>query len=91
MHRMTLLFKIYIPYNSKFSFNIKMFENKCCHWKEGPLYLSAGFIFPGPEDEFFFMLNSAEQDILNAYKYTNIQKFHFFQAQESTECYFSCS
>ena len=37
------------------------------------------------------MLNSADHEILNAYKYKNIKKFSFFQAQISLECYFSCS
>ena len=31
----------------------------------------------------FFMLNSAEHEILNAHKYKNIKKFSFFQAQIS--------
>ena len=39
----------------------------------------------------FFMLNSAEHEILNAYKYKTIKKFSFFQAQITLECYFSCS
>ena len=39
----------------------------------------------------FFMLNSAELEILKAHKYKNIKKFSFFQAQRSVECYFSCS
>ena len=38
----------------------------------------------------FFMLNSAEHEILNAYKYKNIKKLSIFQAQISLECYFSC-
>ena len=38
--------------------------------------------------ETFFMLNSAEQEILNAPKYKNIKKCSFFQAQISLECYF---
>ena len=47
---------------------------------------------PGPEViKLFFMLNSAEHEILNARKYKNIKKFSFFQAQISLECYFSCS
>ena len=37
----------------------------------------------------FFMLNSAEYDILNARKCKNIKKFSLFQAQISQECYFS--
>ena len=36
----------------------------------------------------FFMLNSAEHDILNARKYRNIKKFSIFQAQISLECIF---
>ena len=36
----------------------------------------------------FFMLNSVEQEILNANMYKNIKKFGFFQAQISLECYF---
>ena len=39
----------------------------------------------------FFMLNSAEHEILDAHKSNNIKKFGFFQAQISLECYFSCS
>ena len=38
-----------------------------------------------------FMLNSAEQEILNALTYKNIEKCSFFQAQISLESYFSCS
>ena len=37
---------------------------------------------PGPEViKLFFMLNSAEHEILNAHKYENIKKFSTFQAQ----------
>ena len=39
----------------------------------------------------FFMLNSAEHEILNTHKYENIKKFSIFQAHKSLECYFSCS
>ena len=39
----------------------------------------------------FPMLNSIEHEILNAHKCKNIEKFSFFQAQISLECYFSCS
>ena len=39
----------------------------------------------------FFMLHSAEHEILNALKYKNIKKFSIFQAHISLECYFSCS
>ena len=39
----------------------------------------------------FFILNSAEHEILNAYKYENIKKFSIFPAQISLGCYFSCS
>ena len=35
---------------------------------------------PGPEVIDFFVLNSAEHEILNAHKYINIKKFSFFQA-----------
>ena len=39
----------------------------------------------------FFMLNSAEHDILNAHMYKNIKKkLSIFQAQISLECYFFC-
>ena len=38
----------------------------------------------------FFMLNSAEHEILNAHKHQNIKKLSIFQAQISLECYFSC-
>ena len=41
--------------------------------------------------ETFFMLNSAEHEILNAHKYKNIKKLSIIQAQISLECYFSCS
>ena len=36
----------------------------------------------------FFMLNSAEHEILIAHKYENIKKFSIFQAEISLECYF---
>ena len=39
----------------------------------------------------FFILNSVENEILNAHKYKNIKKFGFFKAQISLECYFSRS
>ena len=39
----------------------------------------------------FFMLNSAEHEILNAHKYKNIKNFSIFRAHISRECYFSCS
>ena len=39
----------------------------------------------------FSMLISTELEILNAHKCKNIEKFIFFQAQISLECYFSCS
>ena len=39
----------------------------------------------------FFMLNSAEHELLNAHKYEFIKKFGIFQAQICLECYFSCS
>ena len=47
------------------------------------------FIEPGPEVIRFFMLNSAEQEILNAHKYESIKKYSIFEAQKSLECYFS--
>ena len=39
----------------------------------------------------FFILNSAEHEILSAHKYKNIKKLSIFQAQIGLECYFSCS
>ena len=36
----------------------------------------------------FFILNSVEHEILNAYKYENMKQFIIFQAQISLECYF---
>ena len=36
----------------------------------------------------FFMLNSVEREILNAHKYKGIQKFEYYSAQISLECYF---
>ena len=39
----------------------------------------------------FFVLNSAEHEILNAYKYKSIKKFRIFQAQLSPERYFTLS
>ena len=39
----------------------------------------------------FFVLNSVEHEILNAFKYKNIKKFGLFKAQLSLECYFSRS
>ena len=47
--------------------------------------------FPGPEVINFFMLKSAEHEILNAHKDETIKKFSICQAQISIECYFSCS
>ena len=47
---------------------------------------------PGPEViKLFFMLNSAEHELLNAHKYENIKNFSIFQAQKNLECCFSCS
>ena len=47
---------------------------------------------PSPEViKLFFMLNSAEHEILNVHKYKNIKKLSIFQAQVSLECYFYCS
>ena len=39
----------------------------------------------------FFLLNSAEHEILNALKYKNVKKVSIFQDQINLECYFSCS
>ena len=39
----------------------------------------------------FFVLNSIEHEILNAYQYKNIKKFGLFKAHLSLECYFSRS
>ena len=39
----------------------------------------------------FFMLNSAEHEILNVHNYRNSKKFGLFMAQLSLECYFSRS
>ena len=39
----------------------------------------------------FFVLNSAEHEILNAHKYKNIKKFGLFKARLILECYFSRS
>ena len=36
----------------------------------------------------FFVLNSVEQEVLNAHKYKNIKKFGLFKAQLSTDYYF---
>ena len=38
----------------------------------------------------FSMLNSVEDEIVNAHKYKNIKKFSFFQTLISRECFFSC-
>ena len=40
-------------------------------------------VHSGPKVIKFFMLNSAEHEILNAHKYKNIKKFSFFQTQIS--------
>ena len=45
----------------------------------------------GPEDIKFFMLYSAEHEILKAHKYKNIKKSSIFQAQIRLDCTFSCS
>ena len=52
---------------------------------------AASELFLGQGYKTFFMLNSAELEILKAHKYKNIKKFSFFQAQRRVECYFSCS
>ena len=36
----------------------------------------------------FFVLNSVEHEILNAYKYKNIKKLGLFKVQITLECYF---
>ena len=36
-------------------------------------------------------LNSADNEMSNAHKNENIEKFSIFQAHISLECYFSCS
>ena len=36
----------------------------------------------------FFVLNSDDHEILNAYKYKNHKKFDLFKAQLSLECFF---
>ena len=36
----------------------------------------------------FFMLNSVEHEILNAYKYKKYQEIQLFQTQISRECIF---
>ena len=48
---------------------------------ECPVYRPRGY-------KTFFMLDSAEHEILNAHKYHFIKKFRIFQAQMSLECYF---
>ena len=40
---------------------------------------------------FFFMISSADHELLNAYKNKNIRQSGFFQAQRSLECCFSSS
>ena len=37
----------------------------------------------------FFVLNSAEHEILNAHKFKSVKKFIILQTQISLECYFS--
>ena len=51
-------------------------EDLYCGASSGPDPISRtrGYIF-------FFMLNSVEHEVLNAYKYKNIKKFSLFQAQ----------
>ena len=56
------------------------------------LKLLTNWIHPGPEViKEVSILNSAEQEILNAHKYKNIKKFSFFQVQISLKCYVFCS
>ena len=43
---------------------------------------------PGPEVIIFSMLNSAEHEILIAFKCKKYQEIQLFQAQISLECYF---
>ena len=43
------------------------------------------FMSPGPEVTKIFMLNSAEHEVLNAFRYKSIKKFSIFQAQISIE------
>ena len=52
--------------------------------KSGLIRLPRGY-------KLFFMLNSAEHEIVIAHKYEIIVKFCTFQAQISLECYLSCS
>ena len=52
----------------------KVIMKGCVHWARG--YKT------------FFMLNSVENEILNAHKYNNIKKFSLYSAQISLECYF---
>ena len=50
--------------------------------------LSSGFFLPWSRGyKTFFVLNSAEHEILNNHKHENIKKFSIFQAQISLECY----
>ena len=39
----------------------------------------------------FFVLSSAEDEILNAHKYKNIKKFRFFLGSDKPRMFFSCS
>ena len=39
----------------------------------------------------FYMLNSAEHEILNAHMHKHMKKFSIFQARMSLECYYPCS
>ena len=51
-----------------------------------------GIPISGSRDHnFFFVLYSADHEILNARKYKSIKKFSIFQAQIRLERYFSCS
>ena len=45
---------------------------------------------PGPEIIKKFMLNAAEHEFSNAYKYENIKIYSIFHALTSLEYYFSC-
>ena len=50
--------------------------------------LSRNFINLARRNKTFYMLSSAEHEILNAHKCENIKKFSIFRAQKSLECFF---
>ena len=84
--------------------HIRVEESTSIQWVNNQIQVNA-YSFRGSNSAFFmfasmirargyktfFMLNSAEHDILNAHKYKNIKKFSIFQAYISLGCYFSCS